>query len=281
MVRLLLWLCRGGSDVAVCSRGSEMTQLEDVADEIRRLGRRSMAIQADTSRKADVERMRRNDNNQFGAVDILVNNAGILIRGPLLEMSEDAWNQIMDVDLKGIFFVLRQWARDGWTEEREHYQHVNTVCVQSAHHRDGAYAIAKAGVVMLTRVLAQELGRDGIRANAIAPGLTRTDFSQATWSNPNSRADRGILALGRIAETSDLIGAALFLASDASTYLTGHTILMEEEDWLEMLFHFFLKRASSAFLASFARSRPLPSPLALSGQNNRSDWLFLIYDPLS
>jgi hypothetical protein len=92
----------------------------------------------------------------------------------------------------------------------------------------GAYAIAKAGVVMLTRVLAQELGRYGIRSNAIAPGLTRTDFSRATWSNPElTRQIEASLPLGRMAETSDLVGAALFLASDASTYLTGHTILME------------------------------------------------------
>ena len=92
----------------------------------------------------------------------------------------------------------------------------------------GAYAVAKSGVVMLTRVLAQELGRHGIRANSIAPGLARTDFSQATWSNAEVLEQiEAALPLGRIAETGDFVGAALFLASEASSYVTGHTILMD------------------------------------------------------
>ena len=226
---IALAFAEAGSDVAVCSRGSEMTQLEDVADEIRRLGRRSMAIQADTSRKAEVERMAENVINQFGAVDILVNNAGILIRGPLLEMSEDAWNKIMDVDLKGYFLCAQAVGKKMVGRKKGNIINMSTQFAFKAPTIGmGAYAIAKAGVVMLTRVLAQELGRDGIRANAIAPGLTRTDFSRATWSNPElARQIEASLPLGRIAETSDLIGAALFLASDASAYLTGHAILME------------------------------------------------------
>jgi len=92
----------------------------------------------------------------------------------------------------------------------------------------GPYSIAKAGVVMLTRALAQELGSHGIRVNALAPGLVKTEFSRASWSNPEFvKQYSALMPLGRMGETTDLIGAALFLASDASAYVTGHTILID------------------------------------------------------
>ena len=92
----------------------------------------------------------------------------------------------------------------------------------------GAYSVAKAGEVMLTRVLAQELGGYGIRANAIAPALVRTEFSRPSWSDPEFlKKCEASIPLGRVAETPDLVGAALFLASDASCYVTGHTILVD------------------------------------------------------
>jgi NAD(P)-dependent dehydrogenase (short-subunit alcohol dehydrogenase family) len=92
----------------------------------------------------------------------------------------------------------------------------------------GVYCVSKAGVVMLVRVLARELGNDGIRVNAIAPGLVKTDLSRNDWMDPEIRAEReAATPLGRLAETGDLVGAALFLASDASAYVTGHTIVVD------------------------------------------------------
>jgi dehydrogenase/reductase SDR family member 4 len=92
----------------------------------------------------------------------------------------------------------------------------------------GVYCISKAGVVMLTRVLARELGSEGIRVNAIAPGLVKTDLSRNDWMDPDIRAQReAATPLGRLAETSDLVGAALFLASDASAYVTGYTMVVD------------------------------------------------------
>ena len=226
---IALAFAEAGSDVAVCSKGTETRLLEDVVEEVRRMGRRSMAILADTSRRTDVERMVEDVAARLGAVDILVNNAGILIRGPLLEMTEEQWNKIMDVDLKGYFLCSQAVGKKMVERKRGTIINISTQFAFKAPTIGmGAYAIAKAGVVMLTRILAQELGRYGVRANGIAPGLTRTEFSRATWSNPElTRQIEATLPLGRIAETSDLVGAALFLASDASAYLTGHTILME------------------------------------------------------
>ncbi len=226
---IALAFAEAGADVAVCCPGSEMAQLEKVAEEIQQFGRRAMAVQADTSRKAEVERMVDNVLDRLGPVDILVNNAGILVRGPLLEMSEEAWDKILSVDLKGYFLCAQAVGRKMVERNQGNIINISTQFAFKAPTIGmGVYAIAKAGVVMLTRVLAQELGKHGIRSNGIAPGVTRTDFSRATWSNPELlKQIEASLPLGRIAQTSDLVGAALFLASDASTYLTGHTILME------------------------------------------------------
>ena len=226
---IALAFAEAGADVAVCSRGLVEGQLEGVAEEIEKLGRRSMVVKVDTSRKSDVENMVQKVMDQFGVVDILLNNAGILIRGPLLDMTEDDWDRLISVDLKGYFLCAQAVGRKMVERKKGNIINISTQFAFKAPAVGmGAYAIAKSGVVMLTRVLAQELGPHGIRANSIAPGLTKTDFSKATWSNPDILAKaEASLPLGRMAETGDLVGAALFLASDASSYVTGHTILME------------------------------------------------------
>jgi NAD(P)-dependent dehydrogenase (short-subunit alcohol dehydrogenase family) len=226
---IALAFAEAGADVAVCSRGFVEGQLEGVAEDIERLGRRSIAIKADTSRKSDVENMVQKAMDQFGKIDILLNNAGIIIRGPLLDMPEDEWDRLISVDLKGYFLCAQAVGRKMVERKKGNIINISTQFAFKAPAVGmGAYAIAKSGVVMLTRVLAQELGPHGIRANSIAPGLTKTDFSQATWSNAEVlKQVSASLPLGRIAETGDLVGAALFLASEASSYVTGHTILME------------------------------------------------------
>lgn len=226
---IALGFAEAGADVAVCSRGTKEGQLEGVAEDIRRLGRKSTAVRADTSQKSDVEKMVEKVTDQLGAIDILVNNAGILIRAPLLELTEDAWDKLLNIDLKGYFLCAQAVGKRMVQRKKGNIINVSTQFAFKAPNVGmGAYAIAKTGVVMLTRVLAQELGKYGIRANSIAPGLTRTDFSQATWSNPElMKQINASLPLGRIAESADLVGAALFLASDASSYVTGNTILLE------------------------------------------------------
>lgn len=226
---IALAYAEAGADVAVCSRVVEDGELEGVAEEIQGLGRRSLAIQADTSRKADIDRMVQKVIDQFGAIDVLVNNAGIIIRAPLLEMAEEEWDRLLDIDLKG-YFLCAQAAAKRMVERNKGI--IINLSSQHAYKASiigmGAYGIAKAGVVMLTRVLARELGSYGIRANGIAPGLTRTEFSRATWSKPEFLEPiEASLPLGRIAEADDIVGAALFLASDASVYVTGQTIVME------------------------------------------------------
>lgn len=225
---IALIFAEAGADVAICSRGIEDGELEAVAGEIKKLGRRSLAIQADTSRKADVDSMVERVMAEFGAIDILVNNAGIIVRGPILETSEEDLDRLLGIDLKAYILCAQAAGKVMVKQKRGNIINISTQHSFKANPGFGAYGIAKAGVVLLTRVLARELGAYGIRANGIAPGLTRTEFSRSTWTNTNLLKEiEASLPLGRIGEPEDIAKAALFLASEVSSYITGHTILME------------------------------------------------------
>ena len=225
---IALAFAEAGADVALCSRVLEDGRLEAVADEIQGLGRRSLAIQADTSRKADVDNLIQKVVDTFGVIDILVNNAAIQIRERLLNMSEDDWNRIIDINLKGYYLCSQAVARR-MVELKKGGRIIN-VTSQWAFKpvpEAGAYCIAKAGALMLTRVLAQELGSHNIRVNSLAPGTVKTEMIEHLWDDPEWVTQReAAIALGRTAEPDDMIGAALFLASDASNHVTGHSILV-------------------------------------------------------
>jgi dehydrogenase/reductase SDR family protein 4 len=218
--RIALAFAEAGADVVVCDLVRDDGQLGSVAKEIQGIGRRSLAIQADTSQKRDVESMVEKALRELGSIDILFNNAGTAAPGPLLELPDDEWDRVINVNLKGYYLCAQAVGR-------------NMVCVASQYAFKaapgmGVYCITKAGVVMLTRVLARELGGYGIRVNAIAPGLVKTDMSRNDWDDSDIRTQReAATPLGRLAETSDLVGAALFLASDASAYVSGHTMLVD------------------------------------------------------
>ena len=217
-----------GADVAVCDLVADDGQLQAVAGEIEKLGRRSLAVKVDTTKRAEVEAMAQNVADQFGRVDILMNNAGILIRSSLLDLPEEDWDRLMAVDLKSYYLCAQAVGRRMVEQKRGRI--INTASQFSFRITPGMgpYSIAKAGVVMLTRALAQELGKHGIRVNAIAPGLVKTDFSKDSWVNPDFvKQYSSQMPLGRLGETMDIVGAALFLASDASAYVTGHTIVID------------------------------------------------------
>ena len=225
---IALAFAEAGADVAVCDVVVDDGRLEGVTQEIQKLGRRSLAIQADTSRKTDVDHLVNRVMDEFGSIDILVNNAGIGAPGRLVDLKEEEWDRVIDVNLKG-YYLCAQAVAIKMIERKQG----NILCIASqyafmAAPGMGVYSIAKAGVVMLTRVLARELGGYGIRANAIAPGLVKTELSQPDWGDLAIRAQReAAIPLGRLAETHDLAGLALFLASDASSYISGHTVLAD------------------------------------------------------
>ena len=225
---IALAFAEAGADVAVCDLVADDGQLQAVAQEIQKLGRRALTVKADTSQKTDVDHLVQKVMDEYGRIDILLNNAGILIRSSILDMSEKDWDKLFNVDLKGYFLCAQAVGKKMVERKKGVIINITSQYAYKVTPGMGPYATVKTGIVMLTRGLAQELGKFGIRANAIAPSIVKTDFSRPSWSDPqNLRQIEASIPLGRIAETSDLVGAALFLASDASSYITGHTILVD------------------------------------------------------
>jgi len=225
---IALALAGAGADIAICDRTVDDGQLNAVADEVKRLGQRSLAVKADITSKADVDNFVQKVVAEFGTIDILVNNAAMNIRAPLLELREEGWDKVINTDLKGCFLCAQAVGKQMVSQKRGNIINIASTAAMHIAPEMGAYCIAKAGVVMLTRILALELARYNIRVNAVAPSMVKTKFSQPLWGDPETlkEIEAGI-PLGRMAEPGDIVGSVLFLSSDASSYITGHTIVVD------------------------------------------------------
>ncbi|MFC2022040.1 SDR family NAD(P)-dependent oxidoreductase [Chloroflexota bacterium] len=227
---IALEFAKAGADVVVSSR--RLAVLEEVAEEIRASGKRSLAVQTDISRKSDVDSMVERVVDEFGGIDILVNNAAALTaRESLLNLREEDWDKVIDTNLKGCYFCCQAVGKRMVEGKKGNIINVVSFAgMQARTMQRGAYGISKAGVVMLTRVLALELASSNVRVNAIAPSSVRTELTRSSWSDPESESFKQYLAqvpMGRIAEVNDITGVALFLASDASSYITGQAIVVD------------------------------------------------------
>ena len=223
---IALTFAEAGADVVVCSRGRD-SSLDDVAEEIRGLGRRSLAVPTDISRKADIDNMVQRVIDEFGGIDILVNNAAIIILAPLVEHSEEDWDRIIDTNLKGYYLCSQAVGRRMVDQKKGNIINMAGVAAITAAQGIGSYCIAKAGVAMLSKVLALELASYNIRVNAIAPGWVKTKFTEP-WSDPKTvKQIEAEIPLGRWAVPDEIASVALFLASDASSYITGHTVVVD------------------------------------------------------
>lgn len=223
---IALGFSEAGANVVVASR--TINELDNVVKQIKALNRRALAIKTDIAIKGEVDSMIAKTLNEFGTIDILVNNAAINIMRPLIELREDGWDKVMNVDLKG-YFLCSQAAAKTMIEKRSgNIINIASTGATKAAVGLGAYGISKAGVVMLTQILALELAQYNIRVNAIGPSLVKTAFSQPIWSNPDVlKAVEDSTPLHRIADPDDIMSLALFLASDASSYITGQTIYID------------------------------------------------------
>jgi NAD(P)-dependent dehydrogenase (short-subunit alcohol dehydrogenase family) len=224
---IALVFAEAGADVVVCSRGLD-SSLEDVAKEVRALGRRSLAVPADLSKKTETARLVQKTLDEFSVIDILVNNAGILLVTPFMKHTEEDWNRIMDTNLKGYFLCSQAVIKK--MQEQKKGNIINMASIRSigASRERVGYCVSKAGVVMLTRVMALEFGSSNIRVNAIAPGWIKTQLNKHLWEKPDIiKQIKQEVPLGYMAEPSAIATAALFLASDASSYVTGHTLVVD------------------------------------------------------
>lgn len=218
-----LALARGGIDVATNARDAEGT--EAIAQAVRDLGRQSLALPGDVSVPDDVGSFTRQVIETWGGVDILVNNAGITHSGSLQDTTDEAWQWLMDVNLKSMFLITR--ALVPHMIERRSGRIVNVSSMTARLGRgfvgSASYGASKGGVVSFTRGLAKELGPHNITVNAVAPGVIVTDMNRDYLDEYGEQVLKGI-PLGRFGEAEDVAGLIAFLASDTASYITGAVI---------------------------------------------------------
>ena len=221
-----LALADAGAVLVIADIISDDRKLDGVAAEIKKTGRDSLAVKVDISKKSDVEEMVSQAVNRFGRIDILVNCAGVWIPGQtLVECPEENWDKVIDTNLKGTYFCCQAVGRVMAEQGSGNIINLSSQVGLNPGTGAGAYSISKAGIIMMTRQLALELAVYNIRVNALAPGVVKTDFNIDLWKNPEGAKQMGqMVPLGRLAEPEDIARAALFLASDDSSYITGAVI---------------------------------------------------------
>jgi NAD(P)-dependent dehydrogenase (short-subunit alcohol dehydrogenase family) len=219
-------LAQAGADLAIASR--KLPDLEKVAEEAKKLGRKCLPVQAHLGKLEEINQFVKRVLEEFGKIDILVNNAATNpTMASAIDVDERAWDSIMNLNLKGLFFLSQAVARV--MREKGGGKIIN---VSSAAGTTPdilpLYSISKAGVNMATKVMAQQWAQYNIRVNAIAPGLTKTRFSEALWKNPDIlKMAMSKTPMGRPADPEEMVGTIIYLASDASSYVTGQIIAID------------------------------------------------------
>jgi len=224
---IALAFAKEGASVAI-NYVSDDAAATKTTKEIRSLGGKSQCFRADTSSVEQVQEMISRVLEEYGLIDILVNNAGVIRRTPFLEISEEEWDLIMRINLKGYFLCGQAVARH--MVERRQGRIINIASANQiiASPNVTHYSVSKAGVAMLTKQMAVELAPYKINVNGIAPGLIETDLNRKDLANPEYRQTRlSRIPLGIIGKPEDIAGAAVFLASDDSRLVTGTTIFVD------------------------------------------------------
>jgi 2-deoxy-D-gluconate 3-dehydrogenase len=214
-----------GAKVVVCGRKQEGLAAAAAA---LAAGERLLTVAAHIAQEADVERLFDTTLAHFGTLDGLINNVGMNIVTGVVDAELGLWQKIIDSNLNGTYLCSRKAGRIMRSQKHGKIVSITSIAAQRAAPFMGIYGIAKAGIEMLTRVLAQELAHFNIQVNAVAPGMVRTKFSEPFWSNPEIHAQVvKDVPLGRIAEPADVAGPVLFLCSQAADYITGQTLMVD------------------------------------------------------
>ena len=211
--------------VAICGRKQEGL---DAATAELNAGENLLAVPAHVARSEDVDGLFNRTLEVFGRVDGLINNVGMNIVTGLVDADPGLWNKIIDSNLNGTFLCSRQAGQIMREQKKGKIVSISSIAGRRSAPFMGIYGVAKAGIEMMTKVMAQELAAFNIQVNAVAPGMVRTKFSEPFWSNSEIYEQIiKTIPLGRIAEPSDVAWTVLFLCSEASDFITGQTLMVD------------------------------------------------------
>ena len=224
---LAISLAQIGCDIAILEKN--VKDGSNVAEEIKKLGRKAVAIKVDVTKKADVEKAFSAAAKQLGRLDIVINNAGVCIHEAAEDTPEEHYDFVVDTDMKGVFLCCQAAAALMKPQKKGSIINIASMSGSIANYpqKQAHYNAAKAGVILLTKCLAVEWVDYGIRVNSISPGYTRTEMT-VKLSAPEMIAQwESMIPMRRMADPQELAGAAIYLASDASSYTTGSDIIVD------------------------------------------------------
>jgi NAD(P)-dependent dehydrogenase (short-subunit alcohol dehydrogenase family) len=222
-----LALANAGADIALGFLDARQTG--GLPEEIEAMGRRTLPLQMDMANLDQVRRAIEDVVEHFGRIDLLVNNAGIAPGNLAEDVTEEDFDRTLAVNLKGTFFASQYTARHMIRQKSGNIVNMGSQAGFAALPTESIYCMTKAGIAHLTKCLAVEWGKHGIRVNAVAPTFIHTPGTEEALSDPQFEADviERIAALHRIGEPMEVAGAVVFLASEAASLITGHTMLID------------------------------------------------------
>lgn len=224
---VILGLGQYGADVVVFDLHTESVA-SYLQEAFQQLGRKLDLMTVDVTKESQVKEAFCQVEEKYGRLDILINAAGINKRVPTVEFSEEDWDRIIDINLKGTFLCCREAAKIMKKQQEGKIINFGSVSSVLGHPKHSAYAASKGGVLLLTKVLAVELAREGINVNAIGPAYIETDLTRDYLQEGNHYAEIvQTIPMGRLGKTEDVVGAVIYLASKASDFVTGTLLLVD------------------------------------------------------
>ncbi|MFJ5670824.1 3-oxoacyl-[acyl-carrier-protein] reductase [Bacillus safensis] len=218
-------LAKSGANVVVNYSGNE-AKANEVVDEIKALGQQAFAVKADVSNAEEVQAMMKQAIDTFGSIDILVNNAGITKDNLLMRMKENEWDDVININLKGVFNCTKAVTRQMMKQRNGRIINLASVVGVCGNPGQANYVAAKAGVIGLTKTTAKELATRHITVNAVAPGFISTDMTDKLDDNVQTEMLKQI-PLARFGAPEDISNVVVFLASEGAGYITGQTIQVD------------------------------------------------------